>query len=380
MSEANAGERTRVGVVGLGGMGRLHASTFEEAGATIVAGVDITEDAREEFAESFDAAVYEHHEALLADGPVDAIVVTTPNRFHESIAVAALEADVSVLVEKPLAHSLESAQRIADAAAESRATCMVGFHNRHAAATQLFDAQRARDRFGTIRHVEANYIRRRGIPGTGSWFTDPSLSGGGALIDIGVHALDLALYTMGFPDIVEVSGTTRAGIGGRDEYADPDGFSGGWDATEGSYDVEESVSAFLRSADGRTISLEAAWATNRDPSMDFYVRGDEAGAHYEIGDSECRVLDTGVSGVDHYEDVVLSGDSSVAGYRAQDERFLASVRSGRPISSNTISEALQVQRIIDAIYESAAQNRAVRLDPIERPVTSSQPVSHPNVQ
>ena len=360
-----------VGIVGLGGMGQLHASTVQELGANVVAGADISADARTAFASSFDATCYEHHDQLVADESVDAVIVTTPNRFHEPVTVAALEADLHVLVEKPLAHTLESAQRIAEAESASAGTVMVGFHNRHAGSTQLFDAQRARDRFGDIRHVEANYVRRRGVPGTGSWFTDETLAGGGALIDIGVHALDLALYAMDFPEVVEVSGTTRSGFGDGEAYADPDGFADAFAASDRPYEVDDSVSAFLRTANGQTITLEAAWASNREPSMDLVVRGSEAGAHFEIGDTDCHVLDTGVEGIDHYEDVVLSGDTSVAGYHVQDERFLESVATERAPETNTIEQALSVQRVIDAIYQSAAQNRAVQLDSIEQPATPS---------
>lgn len=353
-----------IGIVGLGGMGQLHASTVRELGADIVAGADIDPEARASFESSFDATCYEDYEELVADDAVDAVIVTTPNRFHEPVTVAALEAGLDVLVEKPLAHTLESARRIAEAASSASGHCMVGFHNRHAGSTRLFEAQKERDRFGEIRHVEANYVRRRGIPGTGSWFTDQTLAGGGALIDIGVHALDIALYAMDFPEIVEVSGTTRSSFGAREDYADPDGFNGDA-AGRGTCEVDDSVSAFLRCADGRTITLEAAWASNREPSMDVKVRGSDAGASFEIGEADCQILDAGTAGLDHYEDVVLSSDAAPPGYEVQDEQFLECVSSGVAPETNTVSQALQVQRVIDAIYESAAQNRTVQLESLD---------------
>ncbi|QCC57638.1 Gfo/Idh/MocA family oxidoreductase [Natrinema thermotolerans] len=350
-----------VGVVGLGGMGTLHARSVRDLGAEVVAGADLVPEQRDRFAEEFGARTYETHDDLLEDEAVDAVIVTTPNRFHEPIAVAALEADCDVLVEKPLAHTLESAERIAEAAARADGICMVGFHNRHAASMAMFDEQHARGRFGDLTHVEADYVRRRGVPGPGSWFTDSELAGGGALLDIGVHALDLALYALDFPDIAEVSGVTRTTFGTSEEYADPEGFGDNWDAEAETYEVDDSVSAFIRTDDGRTISLEAAWATNREESMDFKVRGTAAGAQFDIGDTNLRILESGTAGADHYTDVDMTGDSAMTGYAEQDAQFLDAVSSGTTPESNTVEEALTVQRVIDAIYRSSESGRSVTL-------------------
>ncbi|WP_137290022.1 Gfo/Idh/MocA family protein [Natronorubrum halophilum] len=354
-----------VGIVGLGGMGNLHARSVSELGAEVVAGADLVEQQRRRFATEYGATTYETHEGLVVDDAVDAVIVTTPNRFHEPIAVDALEAGCHVLVEKPLAHTLESAERIARTAAAADGICMVGFHNRHAASMALFDEQHARGRFGDLTHIEANYVRRRGVPGPGSWFTDPELAGGGSLLDIGVHALDLALYTLDFPEISEVSGVTRTTFGTDEEYADPDGFGENWDAESETYEVDDSVSAFIRCANGETISLEAAWATNREESMAFRVRGTEAGAQFDIGDTNLDILEAGTAGCDHYANVALTGDSSLTGYDVQDEQFLATIAAETTPETNTIEEALIVQRVIDAIYRSSETGRATQLAEVD---------------
>ncbi|THE66041.1 gfo/Idh/MocA family oxidoreductase [Salinadaptatus halalkaliphilus] len=351
-----SGTDVSVGIVGLGGMGKLHARSLETLGADVVAGADLVEAQRRQFEDEFSAQTYETHEGLV--GEVDAVVVTTPNRFHEPITVAALEAGCDVLVEKPLAHSLESAERIVAAAAEADGICMVGFHNRHAASMAMFEDYQSQGRFGELTHVEANYVRRRGVPGPGSWFTDPELAGGGALLDIGVHALDLSLYALGFPEITEVSGVTRTTFGDGADYADPEGFGDSWDAETEAYEVDDSVSAFIRCANGQTISLEAAWATNREESMDMRIRGTEAGAQFDIGETNLTVLEAGTGGCDHYADVELTGDSSMKGYTAQDERFLEAVLAGTEPATNTIEQALTVQRVIDAIYRSSESGRS----------------------
>ncbi|QSW98618.1 Gfo/Idh/MocA family protein [Haloterrigena alkaliphila] len=355
------GDGIGVGIVGLGGMGHLHARSIRELGASVVAGADLVEAQRRRFADEFGAATYETHDGLLEDDAVDAVIVTTPNRFHEPIAVAALEAGRHVLVEKPLAHTLESAERIARTAARSDGICMVGFHNRHAASMAMFDEQHARGRFGDLTHVEANYVRRRGVPGPGSWFTDPELAGGGALLDIGVHALDLALYALDFPEITEVTGVTRTTFGTDEEYADPEGFGDNWDAEAETYEVDDSVSAFIRTAEGQTVSLEAAWATNREESMDFRVRGTNAGAQFDIGDTSLEILEAGTAGCDHYADVTMTGDAALTGYSEQDEQFLETIALGATPETNTVEEALTVQRVIDAIYRSSETGYAAQL-------------------
>ncbi|MHC3439365.1 Gfo/Idh/MocA family protein [Natrialbaceae archaeon A-gly3] len=354
------GSSVGIGVVGLGGMGQLHARNLRELGADIVAGADLVPEQRECFADEFGARTYEDHEGLVADDDIDAVVVTTPNRFHEPITVAALEAGHDVLVEKPLAHTVERAERITAVEDRVDGFCMVGFHNRHAASTLMFNEHR--DRFGDLTHVEANYVRRRGVPGPGSWFTNPDLAGGGALIDIGVHALDLALYLLDFPEIEEVSGVTRSTFGESAEYADPDGFGAGWDADPEPYEVDDSVTAFVRCAGGKTVTLEAAWATNREPTSEFAVRGTDAGARFDVGDTDLSILEASTAGCDHYVDSTLTGDPTIDGHAGQDRAFLEAVVAGESPETNTIEQALTVQRVIDAIYRSSEEGRAQRLE------------------
>ncbi len=361
-------EDIAIGIVGLGGMGQLHARNMQKEGADIVAGADLVSEQRDRFGAEFGAETYDSHEDLIQNEAVDAVVVTTPNKFHEPISSEALRAGKHVLVEKPLAHTLESAEQLVETADAASGICMVGFHNRHAASMAMFDAHKAQGTFGDLTHVEANYLRRRGVPGPGSWFTNADLAGGGALLDIGVHAIDLALYALDFPTVVEVSGVARTGFGSQSEYADPDGFGDHWDGRAETYEVDDSVTALIRCANGQTISLEAGWATNREPSMDFVVRGTGAGASFEIGSTDLEILQADTAGCDHYADTHLTGDDSVTGHYEQDRYFLETVAAGDQPETNTIEEALTVQRVIDAIYRSTETGRAVSLE--EPPVAT----------
>jgi predicted dehydrogenase len=349
--------RVRIGIVGLGNIGNYHAEFLRDVeGAELVAGLDVDAGARRGFAETHGVDVYEDRSALFA--AVDAVVVTTPNRFHEEYAVAALEAGLDVLLEKPLAHTVESAERIADAARDAGGICMVGFNNRFSNSVEVLKHDLRAGRFGDVTHVEANYVRRRGIPGRGSWFTTEDVAGGGALIDIGVHAVDLALYFLDFPDVVEVSGTTRSEFGTREEYA----FLRQWgtDAGPGGFDVEDSASAFVRCAGGKTVSLEVAWAANRPDSDEFVIRGTEAGATLDRNTHELTVYDAGVGGANHLSTTTVETRESVT-HREEQRAFVRAVREGE-LDRNTVDQALAVQRVVDAVYRSAAEGRAIRLD------------------
>lgn len=354
-------DTARVGFVGLGGRGTTHADALADLPHRVAAGADVVAETRDAFEDRFGVPTYEDFEEMYDDVSLDAVVVSTPNAFHAPAAVAALERDVAVLVEKPLADGVDAAERVVEAHGDSDAFCMVGFNNRFAAAPQLFVEQREAGRFGELRHVDATYRRRRGVPGHGSWFTDGDLSGGGALVDLGVHAIDLALYLLGYPDVESVTGVTRSDIGSRRDYADPDGWNEHWDTeTDGAYDVEDEALAFVRTASGATFSLDVAWATNAEPEHGLEVRGTRAGAQLGIGGSDLTILGAEKGAVDHYEDVDLRG-RTVQSDERQLATFLDGVLAGEAPDMNTVEEGLLVQRVIDAVYRSSEAGGPVDL-------------------
>ena len=347
----------KIGIIGLGNIGRFHADRLVDHGADIVGGVDINPDARTAFADAYATSAYEKADELFAEA--EGVVVGTPNRYHEEYATMALESNTNVLLEKPLAHTIESAEAIAEAAADSEAFVMTGFENRFANSVEVLKGFQRDGRFGTAHHVEANYIRRRGIPGRGSWFTSQASSGGGSLIDIGVHAIDLALYVLDFPEVVEVSATTRSSFGSREDYAYIDMF--GEDLGPGEFDVDDSVTAFIRCANGATVSLEAAWATNRPTNHEFMLRGSDAGACFDRSEDTLKIYESGKKGTDHLADtdITTRTNDSMA---AEQAAFLEAVESGTPPEMNTLEQGMVVQRVIDAIYRSSENGRAIRLD------------------
>lgn len=349
-----------IGIIGLGTIGNSHAEYLtaltDEYEITLAGGMDVSERARETFTETFDVPTYETRDTLYET--VEAVIVTTPNRHHEDHAVAALEADIDVLLEKPLAHTLASAERIVAAATASPATCMVGFHNRFARPVQVLAEYLQADRFGPITHIDARYVRRRGVPARGSWFTDKAIAGGGALVDIGAHAIDLALHLLEFPAIREISGVTRSVFGGRPDYTylDMHGEKG-----DGPFDVDDSATAFIRCATGTTIALDVAWAANRPPETALVIRGEDAGAQLDLVAGDLTIFETSAAGTPHFSDTAVTTRESNA-HQLEQRHFIETITTDSQSNSHLIEQALVVQQVMDTIYRSDDRETTIQLD------------------
>jgi len=194
----------------------------------------------------------------------------------------------------------------------------------------------------------------------GSWFTRRRIAGGGALIDLGVHAIDLALYLLGYPDVTEVSGVARSEFGSREEYAYLDMWAD--DAGADGFDVDDSASAFIRCAGNRTISLEVAWATNRPATHEFVARGTDAAARFDLLEGDLSIYSASKDGPDHLEDTTIETRQNDTHTDEQRAFFDRIVGDGGP--ANSVEEALTVQRIIDGIYRSSEEERTYTIDEV----------------
>ena len=349
----------RIGIIGAGNIGQTHAETLRSLGETIDAVADIDERNRMAFAESFEIpSTYDDHRTMLADEPLDLVVVAVPNALHAECAIAALEADVDVFVEKPLAHTLADAERIADTARTSDGSVMVGFVRAFESWAGELKDRIADGTFGHVYDVDAEYVRRRGIPQLGSWFTQKRVSGGGALIDVGVHVLHLTLYLLDFPTIETVSATTGNHFGTKDDYTYLSMWGGG-PIDDGTFDVDDYARVFLRTADGTTIHLHLSWAINDSPTQSIRVHGVETGAVTEIENGKPRVNLYSTNGSALSDTELTYSDTDR--FANQWSYVTDVVRGDRELTKNTLEEGLLVQRLIDAIYESAETGREVDL-------------------
>ncbi|MEY7850615.1 Gfo/Idh/MocA family protein [Natrarchaeobius sp. A-rgal3] len=349
-----------IGIVGLGTHGTNHTQALRELGHDVL-GADADPTIRAEFADRFGAETFEHPSDLFEES-IDAVIISTPTKFHEPVATKALEAGHAVLLEKPLAHTIESAERIADVAERTDQVCMVGFHHRFRNPCIVLKDYIEQGYLGEISHVQATFLRRRGVPGRGTWYTSKEIAGGGALMDVGSHALDLLLYFCDWPEIEDVLAQAFSEFGPREDYSYLEMW--GEDGDARMYDVEDSANAFLEFENGCTANIEVAWATNAESLHSYRIRGTEAGAVLDITNTldevdphvdqrnDLTLYEVRGGAIDHYVDseVVCRRNDP---YRDELTTFLDAVVSDDRPEQNNVHQALAVQRAVERIYREA---------------------------
>ncbi|MBQ6163364.1 MAG: Gfo/Idh/MocA family oxidoreductase [Clostridia bacterium] len=275
----------RIGIIGVGGIANAaHIPAYlKNPHAQIVALCDIdvkrAETAKKKFFK--DAAVYENYMDLLADESIDAVDICTPNYLHSEIAVEAFRAGKHVLCEKPDAISVDEAEKMYAASLEAGKILMVMRNNRFNLNSQYLKKFISKERMGDIYVARAVWRRRRGIPGKGGWFTTKAQSGGGPLIDLGVHMIDLAWWLMGCPEVEAVTGSTYSKFADNDAKDSPNADFG--DRVEnGTFDVEDLAIGTIRFRNGAVMQFEVSWASNIEKEERYVeLYGTRAGAYWD---------------------------------------------------------------------------------------------------
>ena len=251
----------RVGIIGCGGIanGKHMPALSKLKNVKMVAFCDIIEKkalaAREKFGTP-DCAVYTDYKKLLEDKSIDVVHVLTPNRSHSFITVDALEAGKHVMCEKPMAINSAEAQKMLDAAKRTGKKLTIGYQSRHRTDSLFLKGEVEAGTFGDIYYAKATAIRRRAVP-TWGVFLNEYEQGGGPLIDIGTHALDLTLWTLDNYKPKYCVGTTYHAL---NDQTDQGNAWGSWDPAK--FTVEDSAFGFIVMENGATINLEASWAPN----------------------------------------------------------------------------------------------------------------------
>jgi predicted dehydrogenase len=339
----------RLGIIGTGAIGAAHLDA--SSGCT---GVEVTA-VCDVHARRAQAAAKQHrvphmfsdHREMLSSEVVDAVTICTPNNTHMPIALDAIKAGKDVLCEKPIAMNAQQAKRMAEAAKAAGRILMVAQSARYSGASEFAKRLVESGRLGDIYYGKAVWFRRSGIPK--GWFQDRRQSGGGPLIDLGVHAVDLLWWLMGRPKPAAAFGVTFDHLGRTGQGM------GGWGVgySPGKFSVEDMVGAIIRLEDGRAISVDIAWAAHTSDLFWVRLLGTKGGAQIKPN----VVLYRTEGGVEL--ETAASLDERNA-YAVETQHFADCVRRREePISPG--SQAVVVMAMLDAITASA---RTGRLAPV----------------
>jgi predicted dehydrogenase len=351
-------ETLRVGVIALGWAGEQHLIYFQaQPNVEVVAIADERPSRLAELQTTYGVKhVYQDYRELLKRDDLHAVSIASPNYLHAPMAIAALERGLHVLIEKPLARSVAEGEAMVQAAVENHRTLMTIFNQRRNGDVMTLKRYIDQVGMGHIYHAKASWMRRNGIPGMGGWFTNHEMAGGGPLIDLGVHVLDMALFLLGEPEVLSVSAATYSelgprGKGSRSTLIGP-----------GGYNVEDLATAFIRLQGGVTLLLEASWATYSGVTDEFGVQlfGSEGGARLHIKDYDRQdtvTIFTDIAGapVDIRPQVPLMN-----GHNGVVSEFIDVIRSGT-WADHVGREGLRRAQIIEACYKSAREGREIQL-------------------
>lgn len=339
----------RMGIIGAGWPGAAHARGCAEAGGYKVVGVaDLIPARRRQIVSEFGATKeYADAKELIADGDIDAVAIGLPNHLHAATAMAALRAGKHVVCETPPTLNAKEAKQVAAAAMRAGKVVLYGFQRRFGGAEQASKQAIAKGYAGDIYHARASWTRTRGVPAGTGWFTDKSTSGGGALIDIGVHMLDLAWHLLGQPKPLAVFAAAHQKLGPET-------------SNNGAYNVDDATFALLRFAGAKTLELGASWALNQPPQQQGIVcrlHGDKGAVDvYTPGGA---VLYRNFSAKGEAKAAPLKPPRVVA--HAALMRHLRECIAGKSQPLVGANEGVALMQMIDAMYKSAATGKSVAI-------------------
>ncbi len=358
-------KKFRIAIIGCGGIanGKHMPSLSKLNNIEMVAFCDIIPERAEAAAEKYgaeNAKAYSDYKELLNDSSIEIVHVCTPNDSHAKISIAALEAGKHVMSEKPMAKTAEDAKRMMEAAERTGKKLTVGYNNRYRPDSLHLKKLCEEGSLGEIYFAKAHAIRRRAVP-TWGVFLDEEKQGGGPLIDIGTHALDLTLWMMDNYEPKVVLGKAYHKLSKRENAANA---WGPWDPSK--FTVEDSAFAMITMENGATIVLESSWALNslEVDEAKCSLSGTEGGADMKGG--------LRINGEEHgrlYTKEVDLQAGGVAFYDGKSESdadiemrlwIKAIEEDTEPIV--TPRQAYVVSRILEAVYESSKTGKAVYLD------------------
>jgi predicted dehydrogenase len=343
-----------VGIVGAGGIAKfLHIPGYKRIPDVFISAIsDSDEERAKSLAKEFNIPrVYKNYEEMFDNEGLTAISICTPNYLHAPIAISALNKGIHVLCEKPMAISIEEAEEMVKASKRTGKILMIGQNQRFRPFNSFLKKIIEKGELGEIYYARGYYLRRKGIPGIGTWFTNKEFSGGGAILDIGVHILDLVWWLMGMPKPKYILGNTYAIFG-------PKGIGeGGWNkGAKGMpiFDVEDFGVGLIKFENGKIITLEVSWASHIEKDEgNFLILGTLGGAQLNPP-KIFKDIDGNPVNIEIPEKNYEWGEGEI-------EHFIECIKENKePIVTG--EHGLIVMKMLLAIYKSAEIGKAVEID------------------
>jgi predicted dehydrogenase len=357
----------KAGIVGAG-IGKFHIEGYQKhSGAEVVALSDINPAALDAVGDKFGiCGRYTDYKAMLADPGIDCVSVCVPNALHMPVVIDCLQAGKHVLCEKPLARNAKEGAKMVAAAEKAGRKFMIQFNNRYRPESKLLKEYVTGGEIGDVYFARCGWIRRNGIPGWGGWFTQKELAGGGPLIDLAVHMLDLTMWLMGNPEPECVLASTYSVFGPKMEALGPWGTPN----KKGKFDVEDMAVAMIKFANGATIALEASWASRCKREWVYStLMGTKAGASLQrvfgfdgVDDSSLDRLEvfTQEHGVPVNKSLVVEPDPAMGRVNAV-MHFVDCLLDDKVEMISPATDGLRIMKILDAAYKSAETGKAVSI-------------------
>ena len=354
-------EKLKIAVVGVGSISSMHIKNYlANDKVEVYAFCDINEDRLKYMGEKYGITrLYtDEAEMLKALPEIDAVSVCTWNSAHAPCTIMALKAGKHVLCEKPMATNVEDAEAMLAAAKESGKLLMIGFVRRFGRdADTVMDLIEAGS-LGEIYYAKAQNLRRNGAPG--GWFGDKSRSGGGPLIDLGVHSIDLVRYLLGKPRAVSVYVSAFTKLGNRSDLKSKKNYvSVGNKGKQDVYDCEDLATAMVRFENGAVLSVEMSFSLNvGKPENSIQLFGVESGVHMEkevqvFGQMGGYLSDTSLG-----KDTGLDVDDA---FKKEIDHYVDCITGEAETCRAPAEDGVELMRILTAIYESAECGHEVKL-------------------
>lgn len=348
--------KLKIGIIGVGGISEAHIPAYlANPEVELYAFCDINEDRLKLMAEKYNITrTFTDCNEMLKLEELDAVSVCTWNSAHAPCVIAALNAGKHVLCEKPMAMSAEQAREMKAVAEKNGKLLMIGFVRRHGNDCAILKDYVDSGYFGDIYYTKAQYIRRNGNPC--GWFGDKSRSGGGPLIDLGVHVIDLVRYLIGSPKPISAYGVTFKKLGNRNELKDKKGYVSASATDHDICDVEDLVSALIRFDNGAVLDIEASFSLNTKKDIgNIELFGTKAGAKIDPELEMYSELNGHMTNVTLTPAAHLNMDGM---FENEINHFVDCITKGTKCIAPA-DDGIEIMKILDAIYESAETGHEV---------------------